>query len=77
MADLNLTGQQNDANTIQPYINALKNRLLDRKTYWDRCTIVQKKNWATSDKDPIMSQAWIIYKWLNDNFFEEYHEYTR
>jgi hypothetical protein len=69
MTQLNLTNQQAAVDQIQPYINALKNRMLDRKELWDKINIQKRKQWVLSDKDPIMSLAWSIYKWLDTNFF--------
>jgi hypothetical protein len=69
MTQLNLTNQQAAVDQIQPYINALKTRMLDRKELWDKINIQKRKQWVLSDKDPIMSLAWSIYKWLDTNFF--------
>lgn len=70
--ELNLTGQEAYAQNIQPEILTLKSLMNDRKVVWDKISNAKKKAWITSDKDPIMSLAWSIYSWLDNNFFEDY-----
>jgi hypothetical protein len=40
-----------------------------RKEVWDRLPVAKKKAWIASGKDPIMSLAWQVYRYLRDNFF--------
>lgn len=46
--------------------------MLYRKEVWDRLDNVKRRHWIVSDEDPIMSLAWLIYSWLDSNFFGEY-----
>ena len=71
MAELNLTDQLAEKDAIQPKVNKLSQLMNQRKPFWDKASLEQRKKWVTSDKDPIMSLAWLIYKYLNDNFFGE------
>jgi hypothetical protein len=71
MADLNLTGQATSAGQIQTRITQLRNAMELRKEVWNRLPIAKKKAWITSGKDPIMTLAWQIYRYLRDNFFTE------
>ena len=71
MADLDLTGQATESSTINPKLLRIKQLLDQRKTIWLRIPYAKRKAWVTSDKDPIMSAAWDIYKYLNNNFFGE------
>lgn len=70
MATLNLSNQQAAVNQIQPYINALKTRMDERKEVWARLDRDKRVKWIKSGKDPIMTLAWQIYKYLRDNFFD-------
>lgn len=70
MADLNLTNQSTQAGTIQARINTLKSLMDQRKPIWDRMSDAKKRAWVTSGKDPIMTLAWKIYRYLRDNFFQ-------
>ena len=70
MADLNLTGQTTLASAIQTRITQLRNAMEQRKEIWDRLPDAKKKAWITSGKDPIMTLAWKIYRYLRDNFFQ-------
>jgi hypothetical protein len=40
-----------------------------RKEIWDRLPLAKKKAWITSGKDPLMTLAWKIFRYLRDNFF--------
>ena len=71
MTTLNLSGQQTEANQINPKLQQLKDRLDERKIVWDKLSDAKKKKWITSGKDPIMTTAWQIYKYLRNNFFTE------
>jgi len=69
MADLNLTGQTTLSSTILTRINQIKAAMELRKEVWNRMSVAKKKAWIASGKDPIMTLAWNIYKYLRDNFF--------
>lgn len=71
MAELNLTGQSTSASQIQTRINQLKTAMELRKEIWQRLTLEKKRAWVTSGKDPIMTLAWNVYRYLRDNFFKE------
>ena len=66
--DLNLSNQTNLRNQILPAIVALKNAMIARKPMWDKLPFRKRKAWVMSDKDPIMSLAWDIYKALDEYF---------
>lgn len=69
MADLNLTGQSILAGPIQTRVNQLKTAMDSRIAVWNRLPVEKKKAWITSGKDPIMTLAWQIYRYLRDSFF--------
>lgn len=69
MSDLNLTGQATLAGQVQTRIVQLRNAMDLRKEIWYRLPLAKKRAWITSGKDPIMTLAWTIYKYLRDNFF--------
>ena len=69
--DLNLSGQQTAVDQIAPKIQQFKNQMDLRKPVWDKLPDSKKKKWITSGKDPIMTTAWQIYKYLRNNFFTE------
>jgi len=70
MAILNLSDQTTLRNTIAPKIQFLKTAMNARKVIWDKLSPEKKKKWVTSGKDPIMSLAWSVYRYLRDNFFD-------
>lgn len=69
MADLVLLNQQQYADNVAPKMQILKTQLDLRKDIWDKISIEKKKKWITSGKDPIMTLAWNIHKYLSENFF--------
>lgn len=71
MTILNLSGQGLERDDIAPKLQKLKNWMDQRKPIWDKLTPEQRKAWVDSDKDPVMSLAWDIFKYLRDNFFGE------
>lgn len=71
MATLNLTGQQLEYQDIAPKLLKLKNLMDLRKVIWARLPPEKRKLWVTNDKDPIMSVAWDVFKYLENNFFGE------
>jgi hypothetical protein len=71
MATLNLAGQATLAGPIQTRINQLKTAMDARKVVWNKLPLHKKKAWITSDKDPIMTLSWLIYRYLRDNFFSQ------
>lgn len=75
MATLNLTGQEVERVDINPKIVKLKNLMDQRKPIWDKISPEKRKQWVLSDKDPIMSLAWSVFKYLKSNFFgEDYND---
>jgi len=68
MAILNITDQKAGRDNMLPYFNNFKIQLDKRLDIWQRISDEKKKKWITSDKDPVMSLAWAIYKYL-DGFF--------
>ena len=64
MSDLNLTGQATLAGQVQTRIVQLRNAMDLRKQIWDRLPLAKKKAWITSGKDPLMTLAWNIYRYL-------------
>lgn len=70
MTDLNLTGQATSASQIQTRITQFKSAIDLRKDVWNRMSDTKKKAWVQSGKDPIMTIAWQIYRYLRDNFFK-------
>ena len=71
MADLNLTGQAVSAGQIQTRITQLRSAMDLRKEVWNRLPVAKKKAWITSGRDPIMTLAWQVYRYLRDNFFTQ------
>ncbi|GAG85791.1 unnamed protein product [marine sediment metagenome] len=71
MTILDLSNQAANATAINPKIVALKNLMDLRKPIWDKLPVEKKKKWIKSGKDPIMTLAWQIFKYLRNNFFEE------
>jgi hypothetical protein len=69
MAELKLTSQSTIAGQVQTRVNQLKTEMDKRKAVWNRISVEKKKAWITSGKDPIMTLAWQIYRYLRDNFF--------
>lgn len=69
MAILNLTGQNQSHKLIAPKIQDLRDKMELRKVIWDKLPIAKKIAWIQSDKDPIMTLAWTVYKYLRNNFF--------
>lgn len=74
MTELNLSGQTDLKNQINPKLVMLKSILEQRKPIWDKVSVEKKKKWIQSGKDPIMTIAWQIYRYLRDNFFGEVDE---
>jgi hypothetical protein len=68
---LNLIDQQTYRDNIAPKVQALKEQMDKRLTIWSRLPFEKRKAWVTSGKDPIMTLAWQMYKYLRDNFFGE------
>lgn len=67
--NLNLTGQNQKANAIRPYLVELKTQMDKRKLLWDKISDDKKKRWVKSEKDPIMNLAWQTFTYLKSNFF--------
>jgi len=71
MADLNLTGQATLSGQIQTRITQMQTSMNQRKAIWDRLSDDKKRAWIKSGKDPLMTLAWNIFKYLKNNFFRE------
>ena len=71
MATLNLTDQATLASAVQTRINQFRNAMELRKEVWMRLSKEKKVAWIKSGKDPIMTLAWQIYRYLRDNFFDQ------
>lgn len=71
MTELSLTGQTVSASQIQTRIVTLKSLMDQRKPIWDKISTEKKRAWILSNKDPIMSLSWDIYRYLENNFFYE------
>ena len=71
MVNLNLSNQKTSRDDIAPHLQIMKNQLNERKGVWDKLPNEKKRAWIKSGKDPIMTLAWQIYKFLKDNFFGE------
>ena len=76
MATINLSGQELEKQDIRPKLLKLKQLMDQRKVVWSRIDDDKKKKWVRSDKDPVMSLAWDIYKYLKNNFFKEVDDVT-
>jgi len=66
---IELTNQKMQSDTITPKLLLLKNMMNSRKEMWLKVPYSDKKKWVKSDKDPIMTLAFSIYKYLHNNFF--------
>lgn len=71
MAQINLTGQSVLANQIGARIQDLRDTMDLRAEIWQRIDRDKKIAWIRSGKDPIMSLAWTIFKYLYNNFFRD------
>jgi hypothetical protein len=71
MPELSLSDQSTLTATIQPKIVQLRNAMDLRLPVWNRLSVAKKKAWIVSGKDPIMTLAWQVYRYLRDNFFGE------
>ena len=70
MTILDLSDQATNATAINPKIVALKSLMEQRKPIWDKLPVEKKKKWIKSGKDPIMTLAWQMFKYLRNNFFD-------
>ena len=66
----NFTISSADRTKIRDAIVELKGQLDLRKPVWDRIPDAKKRAWIKSGKDPEMSLAWDVYRYLNNNFFD-------
>jgi len=71
MAQLSLSNQATAKNSIAPKIQDLQTLLDSRKELWAKAPRESREKWIKSGKDPIMTLAWTIYKYLHDNFFSD------
>lgn len=67
---LDLTNQAAIASQIQTRILVLQDRLAERLPIWKKLSVKRRRAWVKSGKDPIMTLAWQIFKYLRDNFFQ-------
>ena len=67
--ELNLTGQSTISAQVKTRITQFRAEMDKRKEIWKRMPFAKKKAWITSGKDPMMTLAWQIYRYLRDNFF--------
>ena len=72
--DLTLTGQLTIRNQIAPGFAKLKTEMDKRLVVWGRLPLAQKKAWALSVDDPIMTLARDSYAYLYKNFFKVIEE---
>lgn len=52
--------------SVKPALQLLKNELDQRKPLWSKLTMDQKIKLIRSDRDPALSVAWMILKYLCD-----------
>ena len=71
MTVLDLSNQTVDAADIQLKVVKLKGALDARRELWGRLDVDEKRAWVKSGKDPIMTLAWQIYKYLKPWFEQE------
>ena len=74
---MNLSNQQAYYDQVAPKILQLKNQMDLRKIVWDKLEnapngIQRKKQWILSDKDPLMTLSWDIFKYLHNNFYGDH-----
>lgn len=67
---MNLTNQDKKSKDLKPYIKQLTDELNIRLPIWIKLKPKDRKKWIKDDKDPIIRQAYKLYKDLKD-FFEE------
>lgn len=68
MAELNLTGQATAATDMKTKSTQLSGLLEQRKPYWMKMSVEQKKKWLSSNKDPVLKLAWDDYVYLKEFF---------
>lgn len=66
--NLNLSGQTTLRNQIGPRIQDLKTAMDLRLTIWKKLPFEKRRAWVLSGKDPIMTLAFDVYRYLRDNF---------
>lgn len=59
-----LTGQQAARTQIAPKLMQLKELLDARLPLWNKLTALQKKRTVVNNRDPIISVAWDVFKYL-------------
>ena len=74
MAILRLSNLETAKSSIAPKLRTLTQELDKRIEIWQKIPPEKKRAWIKSDKDPIMSLAWDLYKYLDRNFFGEVRE---
>ena len=71
MARLTLSNQLTEKADIAPKLVKLRGLLESRKAVWAKLPPESRRKWLDSGKDPILEQAWEMYVYLRDNFFQE------
>lgn len=71
MATLQLTQQSNKHDLIKPKFDQCIELLELRKDVWLRISVDKRKKWIKDNKDPILSIAFEIHQYLENNFFSE------
>lgn len=54
-----------------PKLNRMQKLMDQRLPIWQKLPRSKKVKWIKSGKDPVMTLAWTIYKYLRNNFFGE------
>ena len=71
MAPLSLTNQLTEKADIAPKILKLRTLLESRREVWQKIPSEKRQAWLESGKDPILEEAWTMYRYLRDHFFGE------
>lgn len=71
MANLNLSNQQAAVDAATPTFVQFRSQMDKRIAFWNKAPRKRKKLWITSGKDPVMTLAYDLWKYLDDNFFGE------
>ena len=71
MTILTLSDQTTITSAVKTRTDILKIEMDKRLPIWQKASKEKKVAWIKSDKDPIMTLSWQIYRYLRDNFFGE------
>ena len=75
MAKLTLNNQRQASNAVKTRTDDLKTLLDSRRAIWEKLPFEQKRVWIRDGKDPVMSLAWEVYDFLDQNFFGREHHH--